>query len=255
MYGYRCLGFGCSKCHSTTGLIERVAKDVHIPVNISLNVSKEERERLGIHATPAVLIDGRLVHSGGIPSHEKVQVWLRPKPLDLLNAPTRYLFLRAKVGWVKHRCPRRWHCIWQIAASRCSWSVPTLLPTWMRCWACLLATSPHQCLERPVCPFSTLTRMQRLEAYRQRVVEQMARDATTEEVNTVREQLSGACTTEIASFDELSLLADQTKSTTTLFLTQRQPAIRLRLLSLPKAWSGFGSTTTRAPPAWGPIAA
>lgn len=59
------------------------------------------------------------------------------------------------------------------------------------------------------------------------MVEQMARDATTEEVNTVREQLSGACTTEIASFDEFSsLLADQTKSTTTLFLIQRQPAIR-----------------------------
>ena len=86
------LGSGCSKCHSTTGLVERVAKDLDIPVNISLNESKEERGRLGIHATPAVLVDGRLVHSGGIPSHEKVEVWLRPKPLDLLNDLTRHLF-------------------------------------------------------------------------------------------------------------------------------------------------------------------
>ncbi|GAO25333.1 arsenite transporter ATPase-like protein [Alicycliphilus sp. B1] len=40
----------------------------------------------------------------------------------------------------------------------------------------------------------------------------MARDATTEEISTVREQLSGACTTEIASFDEFSsLLADKTQ--------------------------------------------
>ena len=26
------LGSGCSKCHSTTGLVERVAKDLDIPV-------------------------------------------------------------------------------------------------------------------------------------------------------------------------------------------------------------------------------
>lgn len=35
------------------------------------------------------------------------------------------------------------------------------------------------------------------EAYRQRVVDQMAREATATEISTVREQLSGACTTEI----------------------------------------------------------
>lgn len=68
------LGSGCSKCHSTTGLIERVAKELGIPVNISLNTSKEERERPGVHSTPAVLVNGRLVHSGGIPSHEKVEI-------------------------------------------------------------------------------------------------------------------------------------------------------------------------------------
>ena len=47
------------------------------------------------------------------------------------------------------------------------------------------------------------------QAYRQRVIDQMGEAATLEEKGTVREQLSGACTTEIASFDEFSsLLAD-----------------------------------------------
>jgi arsenite-transporting ATPase len=51
------------------------------------------------------------------------------------------------------------------------------------------------------------------EAYRQRVANQMAVDATAAEVSTVREQLSGACTTEIASFDEFSsLLADNNQA-------------------------------------------
>ena len=48
------LGSGCSKCHSTMGLVERVAKALGIAVNLTLNESKEDRERLGIHATPAV---------------------------------------------------------------------------------------------------------------------------------------------------------------------------------------------------------
>ncbi|MDR6536675.1 anion-transporting ArsA/GET3 family ATPase [Variovorax soli] len=47
------------------------------------------------------------------------------------------------------------------------------------------------------------------EAYRKRVLAQMDIGASESERSTVREQLSGACTTEIASFDEFaSLLSD-----------------------------------------------
>lgn len=42
------------------------------------------------------------------------------------------------------------------------------------------------------------------EAYRRRVIAQMGDDTTDEARTTVREQLSGACTTEIAAFDEFS---------------------------------------------------
>jgi arsenite-transporting ATPase len=42
------------------------------------------------------------------------------------------------------------------------------------------------------------------ESYRLRVVAQMGLDASAQELNTVREQLSGACTTEIATFDEFA---------------------------------------------------
>ena len=47
------------------------------------------------------------------------------------------------------------------------------------------------------------------EAYRQRVLAQLEATATSDERATVREQLSGACTTEIASFDEFSSLLAQ----------------------------------------------
>ena len=42
------------------------------------------------------------------------------------------------------------------------------------------------------------------QGYRQRVIEQMRANATQEEKAAVKEQLSGACTTEIASIDEFS---------------------------------------------------
>lgn len=78
MKDIKVLGTGCAKCRSTVALIEEVARLAG--VEISLQKVEEPRDIIGygVMSTPAVVIDGKVLHAGGIPARDKVEQWLSP---------------------------------------------------------------------------------------------------------------------------------------------------------------------------------
>ena len=70
------LGAGCAKCRATLQLVEEVARQRGVEIQLEKVEEIEDIARYGILSTPGVVIDGQVVHAGGVPSRSKVEGWL-----------------------------------------------------------------------------------------------------------------------------------------------------------------------------------
>ena len=72
------LGTGCANCKNTVALIEQSAK----AKGVAIQLEKVEELRAimgyGVMSTPGVVINGKVVHAGGVPSRDKIEQWLAP---------------------------------------------------------------------------------------------------------------------------------------------------------------------------------
>lgn len=70
------LGTGCANCRTTIALIEQIAEAKGVSVNLGKVEELREIMGYGVMSTPGVVIDGKVVHAGGVPSREKIEQWL-----------------------------------------------------------------------------------------------------------------------------------------------------------------------------------
>ncbi|MEO7888230.1 MAG: arsenical pump-driving ATPase [Polaromonas sp.] len=247
------LGTGCSKCRSVIAMIERMALAGNVEVEITRIENPDEIRRLGAASTPAVMINGGIVHSGGIPAHEEVQRWLLPQAMGFLNQPTRHLFFTGKGGVGKTSLSTATALALADAGKKVLLVSTDAASNLDEMLGIELRNIPTAVPGAPGLSVLNIDPDTAAESYRQRVLAQMDKGASEAELSTVREQLSGACTTEIASFDEFaSLLAGDAEHFDHIVFDTAPTGHTLRLLSLPKAWSGFLDGNDRGASCLGP---
>ncbi len=76
MKNVKVLGTGCANCKNTVKLIEEVARARGVEIALEKVEDIQAIMAWKVMSTPGVVIDGQVVHAGGVPGRSKVEGWL-----------------------------------------------------------------------------------------------------------------------------------------------------------------------------------
>jgi len=76
MKHFKVLGSGCRNCEITANVILQAAKEANVQIQLEKVTDIAEIMGYGVMSTPGVVVDGKLVHSGGIPAPDQVRAWV-----------------------------------------------------------------------------------------------------------------------------------------------------------------------------------
>lgn len=76
MKNIKVLGSGCKRCQQTEEMVRDEAARLGVDVSVEKITDYAEIASFGIASTPGIVVDGKVVHAGGLPKPEDLQKWL-----------------------------------------------------------------------------------------------------------------------------------------------------------------------------------
>ncbi len=71
------LGSGCKRCEATEMMVKNAASKLGIDVKVEKVTDYAKIAKFGIASTPGIVIDGKVVHAGGLPKEDALETWLQ----------------------------------------------------------------------------------------------------------------------------------------------------------------------------------
>ena len=77
MKDVKVLGPGCKRCDAAMQMVKDAAATAGVEVTVAKVTDYAEIAGYGIAATPGIVVDGKVVHAGGLPKAEDLVRWIR----------------------------------------------------------------------------------------------------------------------------------------------------------------------------------
>lgn len=77
MKDVKVLGSGRKRCETTEAMVKNAASKLGIDIKVEKITDYAEIAKFGIASTPGIVIDGKLVHAGGLPKEDAIEKWLQ----------------------------------------------------------------------------------------------------------------------------------------------------------------------------------
>ncbi len=76
MKDVKILGPGCKRCQTTAEMVQAEADRLGVDIVLEKVTDYAAIAGWGIAATPGIVVDGKVVHAGGLPKAEDIPGWL-----------------------------------------------------------------------------------------------------------------------------------------------------------------------------------
>jgi small redox-active disulfide protein 2 len=70
------LGSGCKNCDTTAKLIKIAADQAGVEIELEKVTDIAQIMTYGVMSTPGVVVDGKVVHAGGLPGPDLIRQWI-----------------------------------------------------------------------------------------------------------------------------------------------------------------------------------